>query len=108
MGVLHHVGDTANAYAIVDQLKAALVPGSHLVINHATNAVHGVASDESVAHWNKFGKPPITLRSPGQIERFFAGWTLLPPGVVSCARWRPGTVDDSSVEVDEFGGVARR
>ena len=48
--------------------------------------------------------PDITIK---QIERFFAGWQLLPPGVVSCARWRPGTVDDSVAEVDEFGGMAK-
>jgi hypothetical protein len=108
MGVLHHVADTEAAYRIVDRLKDALPDGSYLVINHATNAVYGAASDEGVRHWNQFGKPLITLRSPEQIGRFFAGWSLLAPGVVSCSRWRPGAVDESSVEVDEFGGLARR
>jgi hypothetical protein len=106
MGVLHHVSDTDMAYAIVDRLKGALAPGSCLVINHATNAVYGDASDEAVRHWNKFGKPKITLRPPDQIARFFAGWTLLEPGVVSCSQWRPGSIDESSAQVDEFGGVA--
>ena len=106
MGVLHHVADTDEAYAIVDRLKGALAPGSYLVINHATNAVYGEASDEGVRHWNQFGKPKITLRSPDEIARFFAGWTMLEPGVVSCSRWRPGAVDQTSSEVDEFGGVA--
>jgi O-methyltransferase involved in polyketide biosynthesis len=108
MGVLHHVPDTDAAYAIVDRLKDHLVPGSYLVINHASNAVYGAASDDSVAHWNKFGRPTITLRSPAAIERFFDGWTLQPPGVVSCAQWRPGTIDADSTPVDEFGGVAVR
>ena len=106
MGVLHHVADTDEAYVIVDRLKGALAPGSYLVINHATNAVYGEASDEGVRHWNQFGKPKITLRSPDEIVRFFAGWTLLEPGVVSCSRWRPGAVDETSPEVDEFGGMA--
>jgi hypothetical protein len=106
MGVLHHLPETRTAYAIVDLLKEGLAPGSYLVINHASNAVHGAASDESVRHWNQFGKPKITLRSPAEIIRFFDGWSLLEPGVVSCARWRPGTVDLSSVEVDEFAGLA--
>jgi S-adenosyl methyltransferase len=106
MGVLHHVADTDEAYAVVDRLKGALAPGSYLVINHATNAVYGEASDEGVRHWNRFGKPKITLRSPDEIARFFAGWTVLEPGVVSCSRWRPGVVDETSLEVDEFGGVA--
>jgi len=108
VGVLHHVDDTANAYAIVDELKSRLVPGSYLVINHATNAVYGEASDTSVAHWNQFGKPKITLRPPDQIERFFAGFELVEPGVVSCSRWRAGSVDADAVEVDEFAGVARK
>ena len=106
MGVLHHVADTDEAYAVVDRLKGALAPGSYLVINHATNAVYGEASDEGVRHWNRFGKPKITLRSPDEIARFFAGWTVLKPGVVSCSRWRPGAVDETSLAVDEFGGVA--
>jgi O-methyltransferase involved in polyketide biosynthesis len=106
MGVLHHVADTEEAYVIVERLKDALAPGSFLVINHATNAVYGKASDEGVRHWNQFGKPKITLRSPDEIARFFAGWTVLEPGVVSCSRWRPGGVDETSPEVDEFGGVA--
>ena len=106
MGVLHHVSDTAAAYAIVDRLKDHLAAGSYLVINHATNAVLGAASDEAVAHYNQFGKPKITLRSPAEISRFFEGWQLMDPGVVSCSRWRPGTVDLESVEVDEFSGVA--
>jgi hypothetical protein len=84
------------------------VAGSYLVINHASNAVYGAASDDSVAHWNRFGRPTITLRSPTAIERFFDGWTLQPPGVVSCAQWRPGTIDTDSTPVDEFGGVAVR
>jgi hypothetical protein len=87
-GVPHHVADTEAAYEIVDRLKGALAPGSHLVINHATNAVYGEASDEDVRHWNQFGEPKITLRSPDEIARFFAGRTLLEPGVVSCSRWR--------------------
>jgi hypothetical protein len=106
--VLHHLPDTTAAYAIVDRLKDRLAPGSYLVINHATNAVYGEASDDGVRHWNQFGKPKITLRSPAEITRFFSGWKLLEPGVVSCSRWRPGTVDLDGTEVDEFAGVAHR
>jgi len=107
VGVLHHLTDEEDAYSIVERLKARLAPGSYLVINHATNAVYGAASDEGVAHWNQFGKPLITLRSPENIQRFFDGFELRPPGVVSCSRWRAdGSVDPESVEVDEFAGIA--
>jgi hypothetical protein len=45
--------------------------------------------EEAVAHWNRVGTPSMTLRTPQQIARFFDGLELLPPGVVSCSRWRP-------------------
>src|SRR5215472_11220895 len=89
LGVLHHVPDTDEAYAIVRRLVAALAPGSYLVINHSTSAISGEAMEEAVRHWNEVGTPSMTLRSPEQIGLFFDGLDLLPPGVVSCSRWRP-------------------
>jgi hypothetical protein len=110
LGVLHHLPDTAQAYAIVRTLLAALAPGSFLVINHSTSAIHGEAMEEAVRHWNKVGTPSMTLRTTQQITQFFDGLELLPPGVVSCSRWRPDPNPDSELpdEVDEFCGVARK
>ncbi len=56
------------------------------------------------------GIPPMTLRSPQQIARFFDGLDLLEPGVVSCSRWRPppSQIGGQPAEVDEFSGVARK
>jgi O-methyltransferase involved in polyketide biosynthesis len=110
LGVLHHISDTDQAYSIVRRLTAALVPGSFLVINHSTSAVSGAAMEEAVAHWNRVGTPPMTLRTPQQIGRFFDGLELLEPGVVSCSRWRPGIspLGGQPSEVDEFCGVARK
>jgi O-methyltransferase involved in polyketide biosynthesis len=110
LGVLHHIPDTAQAYSIVGQLTVALAPGSFLAINHSTSAVHGAAMEEAVAHWNKVGTPTMTLRTPQQITRFFDGLDLLPPGVVSCSRWRPDLTPAGGqpAEVDEFCGVARK
>ena len=110
LGILHHIPDTDEAYEIVQRLVAALAPGSFLAINHSTSAVHGEAMEEAVRHWNRVGTPSMTLRTPEQIERFFEGLELLPPGVVSCSRWRPDLTSESGqpAEVDEFCGVARR
>jgi S-adenosyl methyltransferase len=110
LGILHHISGTEEAYSIVRQLMAALAPGSFLAVNHSTNAVHGAAIEEAVAHWNRVGKPPMTLRSQQQIAGFFDGLELLEPGVVSCSRWRPRLRprDGLPEEVDEFCGVARK
>ncbi len=110
LGVLHHISDTGQAYSIVRRLTAALAPGSFLAINHSTSAVSGAAMEEAVAHWNRVGTPPMTLRSPEQIARFFEGLDLLEPGVVSCSRWRPDISPPGGQpqEVDEFCGVSRK
>jgi hypothetical protein len=110
LGILHHISDTGEAYSIVRRLVAALAPGSFVAINHSTSAIHGAAMEEAVAHWNRVGTPPMTLRSPEQIARFFDGLDLLAPGVVSCSRWRPdlSPVGGQPAEVDEFCGVGRK
>jgi O-methyltransferase involved in polyketide biosynthesis len=114
LGVLHHIPDTGEAQAIVRRLVVALAPGSFVAINHSTSAVSGAAMEEAVAHWNQVGTPSMTLRTPEQIARFFDGLELLPPGVVSCSRWRPDLRPASSrwagqpAEVDEFAGIARQ
>jgi O-methyltransferase involved in polyketide biosynthesis len=110
LGIVHHIPDTQQAYSIVGHLVTALAPGSFLTINHSTSAVHGAAMEEAVAHWNRVGTPSMTLRTPEQIARFFDGLDLLPPGVVSCSRWRPdpSPTGDQPAEVDEFCGVARK
>ena len=110
LGILHHIPDTDQAYSIVRRLVASLPPGSFLTINHSTSAVHGAAMVEAVAHWYRVGTPSMTLRTPEQIATFFTGLDLLPPGVVSCSRWRPDLTPAGGqpVEVDEFCGVARK
>src|SRR5260370_23904584 len=110
LGILHHIPDIGEAYAIVRRLVAALAPGSFVAINHSTSAVHGAAMEEAVQHWCKGGTPSITLRTPQQIARFFDVLDLLEPGVVSCSRWRPDLtpLGGQPLEVDEFCGVARK
>jgi hypothetical protein len=66
--------------------------------------------DEAVRHWNQFGKPPMTLRTPQAIARFFDRLELLEPGVVSTSRWRPDPVETGGSPVpqtDEFCAVGR-
>ena len=90
IAILHHISDYGQARSIVNDLMDAVPSGSYLAIAHSTNVIYGAVSDEAVGRWNKFGKPPVTLRSPQEITRFFDGLDLLPPGLVSTTRWHPG------------------
>ena len=111
LGILHHVSDDGEAYGVVDRLLDAVPPGSYLTIAHSTNEITGAAMDEAVRHWNQFGKPPMTLRTPQAVARFFDRLELLEPGVVSTSRWRPDPAETSSgpvPETDEFCAVGRK
>lgn len=108
LGVLIYISDTGEAYRIVDWLMDAMPSGSYLVIAHSTSEIKGAATEELVRQRNQAVKPPMTLRSAGQIAKFFDGLDLLEPGVVSCPRWRPELADRRTPDVDEFCGVARK
>jgi O-methyltransferase involved in polyketide biosynthesis len=107
MGVMGHVTDDDEAYAIVKELVAALPPGSYLVERDGA-AISDVIV-EAQEGYDSTGAVPYHLRTPAEIARFFDGLELLEPGVVSCSRWRPdpspfGEPD----EVALYGGVARK
>ncbi|GHE32661.1 hypothetical protein GCM10017673_39360 [Streptosporangium violaceochromogenes] len=109
LNILGHIPDLDEARSIVKRLVDALPPGSHLAVADGTNVVRGREFDEAIAIWNAGGSVPYTLRTPGQITRFFDGLELLEPGVVSCPHWRPDPIDFGLIrEVDEFCGVARK
>ncbi|MEV6375086.1 SAM-dependent methyltransferase [Micromonospora musae] len=94
--VLHFVPDDDVAYGAVDRLRAALAPGSHLVMSHATTDEVRHDQDElDVAHdiYRRRTTTPLGLRSRSQFERFFAGLELVEPGVVWLPLWRPAPDD---------------
>ena len=89
LGVLWHVMDNDEAYAIVSHLVQAMPSGSYLALNHPTLEVTGEKMATAIQYWNQYGKPPGTHRTPDELARFFDGMDLVEPGVVSITRWRP-------------------
>ena len=109
LGIVHHITDNDEAFAVVKRLVDAVPSGSHLVITHTTNTVTGAAMDEAVRQWNEASPVPIVIRTPQELGRFFGGLELLDPGVVPTTRWRPDPADPSSGrDVDEFCAVGRK
>ncbi|MET8027210.1 SAM-dependent methyltransferase [Streptomyces avermitilis] len=105
LGILNFVLDTARAQDIVRRIMAAVPSGSRLVLTHPTTDA-GLGGEGNVAamkFWNDNATPPITARSREEVTAFFDGLDLIPPGIVSCSRWR----SDSTAEVlPQFGAVA--
>ncbi|HEY6422314.1 MAG TPA: SAM-dependent methyltransferase [Pseudonocardiaceae bacterium] len=108
-GILGHITDDADAYAIVNQLMGSLPSGSYLALNDGTNVIRGKEFHEALQVWNQASSAPYCLRSIEQIAGFFDGLELVEPGVVSCPRWRPEPNPFGvPAEVDAFGGVGRK
>jgi O-methyltransferase involved in polyketide biosynthesis len=117
LGILGYVPDADEPAAIVAGLMSRVPPGSYLVVNDGTNVVGnqaGQPADDSararaVALYAATRAVPYHLRTPQQIEDFFAGLELVDPGVVSVSRWRPAaTPSGPPAMVDSFCGVGRK
>ncbi|RLL68982.1 SAM-dependent methyltransferase [Streptomyces sp. Z26] len=108
MGILAFIPDYDDARATVRRLVDALPSGSYLGLND------GSATDPAYVealrrHNESSGAAPYTARTPVEIAGYFDGLELLPPGVVSCARWRlEATPLEEPREVAVYGGLARK
>jgi S-adenosyl methyltransferase len=108
LGILGQVPDSAGPSRIVDTLMGALPPGSYLALSDGTDT--SPALNQAIVAYNQNSADSYHLRSPAQIASFFDGLTLVPPGVVTTSRWRPGIVDTSGEprQVDAICGVGRK
>ena len=109
LGVLNFIGDDEEAAGTVARLMAAVPPGSYLAIAHPTTEIKPEGSAAAARQWNETATPPITLRRRADLERWFGGFDLLEPGVVTCTKWRPDP-DDPAADTDvyQFCGVAHK
>jgi SAM-dependent methyltransferase len=90
MCVLHCLWDREDPWGVVRQFRDAVVPGSHLALSHMTDEAHpeaaaGLFRMTQDLHWNT----PLISRDRTSIARFFDGFTLVEPGLVAPAQWRP-------------------
>jgi hypothetical protein len=88
--MLHCLWDEEDPWGVVRRFRDAVVPGSYLAISHMTDEAHPQAAERlfemtQELHWNT----PLISRSRADIARFFDGFTLVEPGLVAPAQWRP-------------------
>lgn len=90
-------------------LRDALAPGSFLVASHVTTdgkSPEAVAQIESVYATTP---TPIYFRDRAEIARFFAGFDLVDPGLVTIDAWRPDPRDPAPEPTRWlYGGVGRK
>jgi SAM-dependent methyltransferase len=90
MCVLHCLWDREDPWGVVAQFRDAVAPGSYLALSHMTGEAHPEAAEglfriSQDLHWNT----PLMSRDRADIARFFDGFTLVEPGLVAPAQWRP-------------------
>lgn len=86
--LLHFVPDGRDPDGILRILLDALVPGSYLVLSHATLDDHEHLAGPGEETYRSSGID-LQLRSRDEFARFFDGLALVEPGVVLAHRWRP-------------------
>lgn len=103
VAIMHFIRAEDEPYQVVSRLAQALPSGSFVIMSHATA---DFAPDPTV--------PQITsafvTRSKQEIEQFFVGMELVPPGIVSTVEWQP---DDDPAQrptvrqIAMYGAVGR-
>jgi S-adenosyl methyltransferase len=116
MAILHFLPDDEDPFGIVARFRDALPPGSYVAISHGTRDVP-VRPDMSPEQMAEMGArverlyqlttASLVTRTRAQVERFFAGFELLDPGVTEIQLWRP---DNQSPMLPGgfYGGVGRK
>jgi S-adenosyl methyltransferase len=105
MGVLGHVADYDESRAIVSAMLDGVPAGSYLALKDSVGVQARVKAN---AQYERTGAVPYVSRTAVQVEGYFAGLDLVPPGVVPVGDWRPDPSPFPPVQVDSLAGVARK
>ncbi|MGH3887588.1 MAG: SAM-dependent methyltransferase [Pseudonocardiaceae bacterium] len=110
LGILNHIMDTNESYAIVNRLLDALPSGSYLAMSHFTSLIDTEIVEAGMQIYNESGgTPPVRGRSRQELIGYFDRLELLEPGLVSVSLWRPDLSDlGTPAEVYEFCGIGRK
>ncbi|MFE0135159.1 SAM-dependent methyltransferase [Streptomyces sp. NPDC059037] len=110
ISLMHFISDDDGAYDIVERLMAALAPGSHLVLSQMAGDFDPERTRQAVETY-KAGGVTLVPRSRAEVERFFAGFELVAPGLAWLPDWHPELgVDEvrDGTPVPLYAGVGRK
>lgn len=109
--VLHSVLDDDEALRTVHAYREAMAPGSYLLLSHTTLGDSGLELPPPDTPVGRLASM-MHFRSYEEIARYFEGFALVEPGLVSLPLWHPEAPDDLFYDQPEramaFGGVARK
>ncbi|MEV0163606.1 SAM-dependent methyltransferase [Nonomuraea fuscirosea] len=92
VAVMHHITDSERPGGIIAALRAAMAPGSFLVMSHGTSEARPAAVERCTEVYRSAGLP-LTVRDRARIGELFEGFELVDPGLVWLPQWRPDLPD---------------
>jgi nucleotide-binding universal stress UspA family protein len=110
VAVLHFMLDADEPYRILKRLRDTAIPGSYLVLSHATSQDNQALAAAAERVYNSRAADG-QARTREQIAGFFSDWELADPGLVYAPQWRPDSPDDLPDDPAKYwflAGVARK
>jgi O-methyltransferase involved in polyketide biosynthesis len=94
---------------VMATLRESLVPGSFLALTHVTGDGQPAEAVAGVEEAYRTTPTPIYFRTHAEVSRFFDGYTLIEPGLVTVDAWRPDPADPAPDATRWlYGGLGRR
>jgi hypothetical protein len=106
IAVLHFIEDARDAHGIVRSVTSRLAPASYLAVTHGTADGMDPATVLAVRAAYKGASATGVPRSRAEVERFFAGLDLIPPGIADVRTW-PADRADPSGRVVVWAGLGQ-
>jgi hypothetical protein len=111
MSVLHFVTDDEDPWGIVSVVTENLVPGSYLALSHSS--LDGLPAEvvANIQERYQNASAQAVFRDRAAVARFFDGFELVPPGLVSFTDWRPDDLEHERPGGDSdwvLAGVGRK
>ncbi|MER6997882.1 SAM-dependent methyltransferase [Streptomyces sp. NPDC000410] len=112
VAVLHFVEDADDPRSAVAELRDALAPGSLLILTHASYEGVPVSEEQAGGAVDVYKniRNPLVMRSRDEVARFFDGFEMVEPGLVSPPVWRPEAPaeQEDPYAFSGFAGVGRK
>lgn len=107
-GVLHFVDDADRPEQLVADLLAAVPSGSYLALSHFAKDDEDTALNAMLTEMDKQTGDSVVRRTRSEVEQFFDGMDIVPPGVMETELWQPPQGAAGPKPLPMWCGLARK